>query len=65
MIESLLSLLVYLLIIGLLLWGLRLVLGLFGVAIPQNVLQIVGIIVLVLVLLMFFGGYIQPIALRR
>ena len=64
MIESILSLLIYLLVLGLLGYLVVYVLRLIGVPIPERVIQIVGVIVLLIVVLWFIQGGLPHVMIR-
>lgn len=55
-IVGVLQLLLYVALIALAVVGLRWLLAQMGITVPQPILAIVGFIVLVLVLIWFFGG---------
>lgn len=65
MVASILSLLIYLVILGLVFYLAVYVLGALGITVPQKVVQLVGVLVVLLVLLSFFGGYVEPLPFFR
>lgn len=54
--TGVLQLLLYVAIVALLVVGVRYLLGLMGVTIPQPIMVVVGIIIVLVLLLWFFGG---------
>lgn len=56
MIESIIWLLIYLLVLGLVFYLVVWVLGILGIAIPPNVMKIVGAIIFLIVLLWFISA---------
>ena len=56
MIESILSLLIYLVVLGIVFYLIIYVLKALGITVPTKVIQLVGVLVLLLVILWFFQG---------
>ena len=66
MFESIISLLIYLVVIGIVFWLAVYVLGAIGVAVPPRVIQLIGVLVLLLVILWFIqGGVTLDLRLHR
>lgn len=66
MLESLVALLIYLVVLGIVFYLVIYVLGMLGVTVPPRVIQLVGVLVLLLAILWFLqGGVTLDLHMRR